>query len=211
MRCMETYTHRMLPHMHREGARQFITWRCADALPAEVLRQIQSETDALPESERKQQRASRIESFLDQGLGACPLRANSVGLLVRDHIISLADELFDLHDYVIMPNHVHVLLTPHEGVGLAKMMQRIKGGSAFLANQALNQRGTFWQAEYFDRMIRDDRHAERVAQYIRYNPVKAGLCNRPEDWPLSSAKPQQGGVREEQPLYDAYDPFLDGG
>jgi REP element-mobilizing transposase RayT len=207
---METRTHRLLPHRHRDGAMQFITWRCADSLPHELLRQIQLETDMLPDDQRKQQRASRIETYLDQGLGSCSLRANAVGGLVRDHILSLAGEFFKLHDYVIMPNHVHVLLTPNDGVKLATMMKHLKGTSAFLANEQLKTRGQFWQPEYFDRMIRDSYHADRVGQYIRYNPVKAGLCDRPEDWSLSSALIGPNFVRESQTPYgNEYDPFLD--
>jgi REP element-mobilizing transposase RayT len=86
-----------------------------------------------------------------------------------------------------MPNHVHLLLTPMPDVALAVILQRVKGASARAANRVLRRSGTLWQHESWDTAIRSDKHFETVVEYIEFNPVKAGLCERPEDWPHGSA------------------------
>jgi REP element-mobilizing transposase RayT len=95
-----------------------------------------------------------------------------------------------LHAYVVMPNHVHVLLDPL--VPLSKLMSGIKGASARHANRKLSRTGKpFWQDESFDHWVRDAGEFARTKAYIENNPVKAGLCARPEDWRWSSARGQR--------------------
>ena len=94
--------------------------------------------------------------------------------------------LCKIHAYVVMPNHVHVLLEPV--VELARITKLIKGGTARAANKMVGRTGkSFWQDESFDHWIRTSAEFERVRAYIERNPVKAGLVQRPEDWKWSSA------------------------
>jgi REP element-mobilizing transposase RayT len=91
-----------------------------------------------------------------------------------------------LRAYVIMPNHVHVLLDPL--VDLYRLTGGIKGVSARDANVRLGRTGKpFWQDESFDHWIRDAGQFTRTRSYIENNPVKARLCAKPEDWRWSSA------------------------
>ena len=126
-------------------------------------------------------------------------------------MLDLDGDLMDLHDWIIMPNHVHILMTVRPGHTLSETMQRIKGASARAINQEMGTTGSLWQQESFDRFMRNDEQASRVAYYIRYNPVKARLVEAAEAWPLSSAG--RGGphfVRESRAPYgDEFDPFLD--
>jgi REP element-mobilizing transposase RayT len=94
---------------------------------------------------------------------------------------------YDLHAFVVMPNHVHMLITPH--VTSRHWLGPLKGFTAHEAIRTLNlPSGTrFWQPESFDRLIDDDAGCERVKRYIEWNPVKAGLVFQPEDFPYSSA------------------------
>lgn len=92
----------------------------------------------------------------------------------------------DLHPYVIVPNHVHVLLTPW--VVPARLMQSIKGISAREANKILGVSGqAFWQHESYDRLVRSPEEFSKIKKYIENNPVRAGLAARPEDYRWSSA------------------------
>lgn len=86
-----------------------------------------------------------------------------------------------------MPNHVHALLTPCAGYELSGILQSLKSYTANEANKMLARHGKLWQQESFDRYIRDSKHFVSVVRYIENNPVKARLCERPEDWPYSSA------------------------
>jgi putative transposase len=96
------------------------------------------------------------------------------------------EHLCALHAFVIMPNHVHLLCTPV--ISLPELVRRVKGSTAFLANGILERRGEkFWQDEFFDRMVRKDGEFERIQRYIEWNPVKACLVARPEEFRWSSA------------------------
>jgi REP element-mobilizing transposase RayT len=93
---------------------------------------------------------------------------------------------YDLHSWVVMPNHVHVLITPWNDV--SNVMRRIKGGTAREANRQLHQVGRpFWQHESYDRLVRDGQEFRRIERYILLNPVRAGLAPRPELYRWSSA------------------------
>jgi len=88
-----------------------------------------------------------------------------------------------LHEFVVMPDHVHLLITPSEEISLERAMQFIKGGFSF----RLKWSGQVWQASFTNHRIRDfEDHAEH-REYIRLNPVRARLVERPEDYPYSSA------------------------
>jgi putative DNA methylase len=93
---------------------------------------------------------------------------------------------YRLHAWVIMPNHVHVLLEIWQ-VPMGKILQNWKGYMAKEANKILGREGAFWAGDYFDRCIRDEDHFRKVVRYIENNPVKAGFVSMAEDWRWSSA------------------------
>jgi len=92
-----------------------------------------------------------------------------------------------LHEFVLMPDHLHVLITPSATNSLEKAMQFIKGGSSYRLNQRRGHKIDLWVAGFHDWTIRDASDWNAKAQYIRLNPVKAGLAECPEEWPYSSA------------------------
>lgn len=96
-------------------------------------------------------------------------------------------ERYWLHAWCIMPNHVHALVTPSPAITLSALLHTWKSFSAKQANRVLGRSGQFWMQEYFDRSMRDERHFVSVVEYIHNNPVAAGLCTSPADWPYSSA------------------------
>lgn len=88
-----------------------------------------------------------------------------------------------LHEFVIMPDHLHVLLTPADEISLERAVQFIKGGFSF----RLKFRGPVWQASFSNHRIRGLEDYENHREYIRMNPVRARLAERAEDYPYSSA------------------------
>ena len=95
-------------------------------------------------------------------------------------------ELYQLHAFVVMANHVHVLLTPL--VDATKIVHSLKGYSAREANKLLERTGKpFWQREYYDHWIRDGKEFDKVRFYIENNPVAAGLVSEADQYPWSSA------------------------
>jgi putative transposase len=92
-----------------------------------------------------------------------------------------------IHEFVIMPNHIHILMTLPGEMTLEKAMQLIKGSFSFRANKELGLRCEIWQRGYSDVQILDDQSFQRHREYIENNPVKAGLANSPDKYPFGTA------------------------
>jgi REP element-mobilizing transposase RayT len=104
---------------------------------------------------------------------------------------------YEWHAFAVMPNHVHMLLTP--SVALPKLLKSLKGITAKRANELLGRIGEpFWQEESFDRNVRNAREFERIRFYIELNPVRAGLARNAEGYRWSSAGWATGGSPADQ-------------
>jgi REP element-mobilizing transposase RayT len=174
-----------LPHYDGGETSQFITARLADSLPQNVLEEwrIQLEKEEINDIEFRK----KIEYFLDQGYGNCYLKDERIAEIVKDNLLHHQDKKYKLYAWVIMPNHIHYLITPILPYSLAEITHSNKSYTAHEANKILNREGQFWFRESFDRYIRDENHFLQTIAYIENNPVKAGLCERKTDWKYSSA------------------------
>jgi REP element-mobilizing transposase RayT len=176
---------RNLPHICPPHTPIFLTWRLRGSLPAGIQIPIRK-TPGITDGEK----FVRIDRLLDA--------AKRGPLWLHDPRI--ADELcriieygsetglkrFVLHEYVVMPNHVHMLLTPVDE--LSKITQAIKGTSAREANLILGRAGkVFWQDESYDYFCRNPVEFANIRSYIAMNPVRAGFVRKPEEWSWSSA------------------------
>src|SRR6185312_8997360 len=92
---------------------------------------------------------------------------------------------YTVHSFVVMPNHVHLLVTPH--VTARRWLGPLKGFTGHMANELLHRSGAFWQEESYDHLVRNDKSFRRIVQYIECNPVTAVLAVTPEEFPWSSA------------------------
>jgi putative transposase len=99
---------------------------------------------------------------------------------------------YRLHEFVIMPNHLHVLLTPGANTTLEKAMQLIKGGSSYEIHKRRGHCMEIWQPGFHEQTIRNAEDFRNKAEYIWMNPVKAKLAERRMDWPYSSVHPRFG-------------------
>jgi putative transposase len=94
---------------------------------------------------------------------------------------------YEMHAWVIMPNHVHLLLTPH--INVSKPLCSLKAATARQANLLLQRTGhPFWQDESYDHLVRNGEEFRRIQRYIEYNPMKADLAATPEEYLWSSAE-----------------------
>lgn len=178
-----------LPHWQQDNSTYFITFRLGDSIPATVLHQWKSERDLWrtehpqpwsPATEMEYHRlfSTTIDRHLDQGHGSCIFREPSNANIVSDAFKYFNSIRYLLHAWVIMPNHVHLLLSLKEGESLESIVASWK---RFTANQIHGKNGTsgnLWQKDYFDRLIRDWDHFMNVARYIRRNPTKAKLAEQ---------------------------------
>jgi putative transposase len=96
---------------------------------------------------------------------------------------------FLLHEFVIMPDHVHLLLTPKETLSLERAIQYIKGGFSFRYGKEINQKREVWQKSFINHRIHNAEDYERHRTYIHQNPVSAKLVDKAELYPYSSAFP----------------------
>ncbi len=190
--------YRNLPHWHPRGKALFVTWRLYGSLP----RSSRGPGDP-PEKISPGKRFAAQDRLLDRAeTGPVWLRDPQVARRVVDAIRRGDAELhqYDLHAFVVMPNHVHILLTP--SASLDRITKGIKGMTAREANRILGRSGQrFWQDESFDHWVRSGAEFRRIQSYIERNPVSPGLAEKPEDWPWSSAANRaQAGVPVPPPL-----------
>jgi REP element-mobilizing transposase RayT len=121
------------------------------------------------------------------GYGKCFLRDPRVATIVQNSLLHFDNIRYNLFAWVVMPNHTHSLLTRFENWTLARLMHTHKSYTSHQINKILDRVGPLWRTEYFDRYIRNAEHFRAVVKYIENNPVRAGLCAKPSDWPFSSA------------------------
>jgi REP element-mobilizing transposase RayT len=121
----------------------------------------------------------------------CKLSHDPFSQLARDRVLKHAmyehGRRIDLHAAVIMPDHVHLLFTPlrnEQGwpYPTQKVLKMIKGTSARDVNKAMGSCGPVWQDESFDHVLRSQESLEEKIEYVRMNPVRAGLVNKPEEY-----------------------------
>ena len=181
------YSRGYLPHFDGGETTQFITARLFDSLPQEVLVRWRGQLKEENEIDADLILRKRVEFYLDQGFGSCFLRDGRVAKTVQKALLFHDGVKYKLQSWTVMPNHIHFLLTPNKGFALEEIVHSIKSFTANEANKILERRGIFWQHEPFDRYIRNREHFVNVIKYIENNPVKAKLCEKPEDWKFSSA------------------------
>ncbi len=181
---------RNLPHWHPEGQAIFLTWRLYGSLPAAVMRAARTARNgcATEDEDSAGKRFKLLDEALDSANFGPRWLADPEIADYTEYPILRGAELgrYELHAFVIMPNHVHVLLEPR--LVLAKITGVMKGVAARDANATLDRVGKpFWQDESFDHWVRNSAEFERIRHYIEWNPVSAKLAAKPEDWRWSSA------------------------
>ncbi len=175
-----------LPHWQQTGAVYFVTFRLADSIPAQFIREWEHERDVwtklnplpwAPETEQEYHKrfSSQFDAQLDAAHGSCPLRNGDASQIVGGALAHFDGERCAHICWVVMPNHVHALFVLGESERLDALLQAWKTWTARQINALIGRTGTFWQKDYFDRLVRDDRHFNNCVRYIRRNPQKAGL------------------------------------
>ena len=178
-----------LPHIDPGSVVQFVTWRLADSLPAALVEQWVEELQRLGDDaiRRKELLQQRIERYLDQGVGSALLSDVRAATVVQENLLHFDGQRYRLLAWVIMPNHVHVVVEVPAGGKLGALVHSWKSYTATAINRVLGRSGAVWFRDYFDRFVRNEEHLAAVVEYVHQNPVKAKLVKGPEQWPFSSA------------------------
>jgi REP element-mobilizing transposase RayT len=171
---------RRLPHWDVVGHPVFVTFRLHGSLPANRI--------FAPEPLSSAGKAfAALDRLLDTSTtGPLFLRQPEIARMIVAALQHGDKQLhrYELHAFVVMPNHVHLLATPH--MPATQWLGPLKGFTSHQGNRLLGSHGSFWQDESYDHLVRAGEF-ERIRGYIELNPVKAGLALLPEEFPWSSA------------------------
>jgi len=223
---MIEFSRRQLPHYDIKGCTYFVTACLAGSIPAVGMHAIRRQAETVRRRPRPAATSTASwrsqldweafqagEDWLDSRSVVRWLRDRRLAAVLKAEILREQGVRYDVHAYVIMPSHMHLVFTPlvykplvctplsemsgqrpreDDAIGGTRsprvaIMRSIKGRSAVACNRLLGREGPFWQSESYDRVVRNEEEMEKVVHYVEMNPVKAGLCSSSEEWPFSSA------------------------
>ena len=178
-----------LPHWEVDDGLYFVTFRLDDSIPKAVEDALHGELEReLTRIRRSKDNdldlnafkhefyLTRIEPILDKGRGACWLRKPRIARMMMEALEYYDGDRYRLYAYVVMGNHVHVVFKLFRGADLGPLLRDWKGYTSKQAREILNrEESTFWQAEYYDRLIRTVGEFRRTVTYTWYNPEAAGF------------------------------------
>jgi putative transposase len=186
-----------LPHWAQTGVITFITFRTKDSIPARVLKRWEQEkqewlrvrgiqttahwSKVLPKLDPSVRSAffrefnRTREEYLDTCQGRCLLRNPELAMIVAESLQHFDSDRYRMGDFVVMPNHVHVLCAFERPEQMRAQLDSWLHYTAFRINRAIKEKGSFWQEEPFDHLVRTLEQYEYLRKYIADNPAKAGL------------------------------------
>ena len=208
-------TQRHLPHWEQRDAYYFLTWRTADSLPREIIEQWhrerdvwlvahgidpaqddwQREVELLPDDlhqEFYRTFTAKWHEHLDDCHGECLLRQPEISTVVASNLRHFDGCKYEMDSFVVMPNHVHVLVGIAGRNTMRAQCRNWKKYTATVINERLARSGQFWQWESYDHLVRSAGSLAKFRDYIEKNPMKAKL--RPSEYvlyvkPLPSVPP----------------------
>jgi REP element-mobilizing transposase RayT len=180
------FTTNRLPHWQQEGAVYFVTFRLADAVPKHLRTQWESEREAWlrvhpqpwsdeAEHEYHERFSGAIERWLDAGHGSCILRRSDCAQIVNTALCYFDGNRVPIILAVVMPNRVHAVFVQNSDWPLEKLVRSWKSFTSRKINSLLGRDGSLWQRDYFDRLVRDQKHFTNCIRYVRRNPERARL------------------------------------
>jgi REP-associated tyrosine transposase len=182
------YSRGYLPHRDQGGIFQSITYRLADSLPQEYLKELRIELRIKSNKRQERERRIKIENLLDRNYGSCILKYNQCAKIVEENWKHFDGIRYNLISYVVMPNHVHVLIEQNKSYELGEIVKSWKGYSSRQINKCLHNAGLatsapgaprkrLWQRGYWDRYIRNGKHFIQTIEYIKNNYEKGGILH----------------------------------
>ena len=194
-----------VPHWDIPDARQHITFRLSDSLSQSQLNIFKKQVEDNPPSSRDYYLNRDIEEWINRGIGSCILKIPELAQCVIDSLYCFNDERYHLFHWVVMPNHIHVLIQEfpqnplcdivnywkrYTNVRFNEILLNLKTSNRFpngYIDNILNTfNGSYWILDYWDVLIRSNNHFRLESKYIAENPVRAKLVERAEDYPWSS-------------------------
>jgi REP element-mobilizing transposase RayT len=166
-----------LPHWRQKGKMYFVTFRTADSMPQEKVKEWEEELqhwkknnpEPLTITQKKEyyeRFPAKMQKYLDAGYGACHLKKESIKIVVENALKHFDGERYKLDEYVVAANHVHALVQPIGEYELSGILHSWKSYTANIINEKTGERGKFWQKEYFDHLVRSEGSLKKFREYI---------------------------------------------
>ncbi len=174
-----------LPHLYKKGCTYFVTFNLFDAVPKHLKKRRLRSADG-----DSFNFAANIDP--QPNTGGCLLKMPELASIVEKAFLHFQGKRYAISAWCVMPNHVHVVVTPFSGFTLSAILHSWKSFSAHEINSRLGRKGRLWEDETFDHLVRSELDFERFVCYTEMNPVTAGLCDHPAGWPFSSARFRKG-------------------
>ena len=190
-------TERIRPHWSQAGAIVFVTFRTHESIPHAVIQRWDREKNdwmqrrvqptgehwskilpTLDDNERSdfhKQFSRCLEDFLDTCHGRCLLRRPGLAKIVADSLLHFDGERYRMGDFVVLPNHVHLLAAFPSAEAMKEQFDSWLHYTAFRIHEQIGGKGKFWQQEPFDHLVRSVEQYEYLRDYIADNPKKARL------------------------------------
>ena len=185
MNNLGCYRPRRIPHRDFGDCMQSITYRLADAISPGEMQRIVNISQLQPTEQQEIYKRRLIEDWLHANRhGICILSNPVAARIVIDSWYYYNGKQYDLFDWVVMRNHVHLIIRVYENVQLGRIIGHWKSYTGRLISNYFSIQPPIWEKGYWDRIIRDDNHYHKCRAYIINNPIKAGLDN----WPYVSTK-----------------------
>ena len=179
-----TYSGNSLPHWEAEAVIYHVSFRLADSIPEARLRQWIYERNTLLANAKMANRqlnineinrlqylySENVEKYLDAGYGSCLLRQKAAAQIVKDSLEYYNNQKYLLHAWCIMPNHLHVIFQLLASYRQREVLFGWKSFTAHAINKALNRRGTLWQSDCYNHIIRTEREYYNQMWYVWNNP-----------------------------------------
>jgi len=186
-----------LPHWTQKDVWYFITFRLADSIPQEKLEQLKFEREEWLRDHKKEKRedyseeelkeyyqlfSERVEKWLNAGYGDCVLKEKTNAKIVAGALKHFDDVRYQIDEWVVMPNHVHILGKPINCHELCDIIHSWKSYTANRINEVIGQTGQLWMHETYDHIVRSEEAFEAIKNYIIQNPQKANISVHQASW-----------------------------
>ena len=182
-----------LPHWSQKDVLYFITFRLADSIPLEKQEQLKLERELWLKNHKKENSTNytkeelkeyyrlfseRVEGWLNNGYGSCVLKDQKNANIVADALKYFEGERYELDEWVVMPNHVHVLVKPLGNHQISDILHSWKSFTANEINKNIGKTGQLWMHESYDHIVRNEKAFDAIRYYIQQNPVKAPIVSK---------------------------------
>jgi len=200
-----------LPHWQQKNVWYFITFRLADSIPANKVEELKRDRELWNKRNKEKSKeqftkedwreyhrlfSERVEKWLNAGYGSCLLKKVENASIVANALKHFEGERYILDEWVIMPNHVHLLVKPIDDNNLSDILHSWKSYTANQINKSENRSGQLWMRESYDHIVRKESALKAFRHYIKMNPVKAGIVSKASSFGKVSKASSFGKVSE---------------